>query len=118
MTKVNVQPEGQTNGDQMTQFTEVAWKKSATYSFDVQQNHFYLLNQGNEVIEVKVGGRTRTIDPGESWGEEVDFTSFSVKALTDDDEEGAQFHAMATVYGIPGIDRIKGLQDEINNTNK
>ncbi|WP_339259587.1 hypothetical protein MKZ12_07275 [Paenibacillus sp. FSL R5-0713] len=118
MTKVNVQPEGQTNGDQMTQFTEVAWKKSATYSFDMKQDHFYLLNQGNEVVEVKVGGQTRTIDPGESWGEELEYNSFSVKALTDDDDRGAQFHAIATVYGIPGIDRIKGLQDDFNNANK
>ncbi|MFD1136740.1 hypothetical protein [Paenibacillus urinalis] len=118
MTKVNVQPEGQTNGDQMTQFTELATHKAQTWTFDEKQNHFYIINEGVEDIEVKVAGETRTIKPGENWGEELDYNSFNVRALTDDEEIGNQFSVAATVYGLPGADRINGLLDNIKESNK
>ena len=114
--KVTVEPVGHTNGDQMIQFTDTAPNKARTFSFDTQQNHLYVANEGTEHIEVKAGDVTRTIAPGESWGEPLNYNSFTVKALTDDDDLTNAFSVAATVYGLPGADRVPGMMDNLKDS--
>lgn len=116
MTKVKVEPVGQTNGDQMIQFVDTAPSKGRTFSFDTQQNHLYVANDGPEHLEVKAGDVTRTIAPGESWGEPLNYTSFAVKALTNDEEMTNAFSVAATVYGLPGADRVPGILDNLKDS--
>lgn len=116
MTKVKVEPVGQTNGDQMIQFVDTAPSKGRTFSFDTQQNHLYVSNDGPEHLEVKAGDVTRTIAPGESWGEPLNYSSFTVKALTDDEEMTNAFSVAATVYGLPGADRVPGILDNLKDS--
>ena len=114
--KVNVEPVGQTNGDQMIQFQGNAGKKPETWTFETQQNHLYVANEGTEQIEVKAGGETRTIPPGESWGDPLNYSSVEVRALTDDEDQTQPFTVMATVYGLPGADRVPGILDNLKDS--
>lgn len=116
MTKVQVEPQGQTNGDQMIQFTDTATMKGRTFSFDVEQNHLYVSNESTEQLEVKAGGETRTLPPGESWGEPLNYSSFTIRALTGEEDETYQFSVAATVYGLPGADRVNGIMDNLKKS--
>ncbi len=110
MAKVTALPEGQTSGDLMTQFIETATKKSQNWTFDAKQNHFYALNEGVCDLEFKVGDTVKQIRPTENFGIETEFTSFSVKALTDDEDITSAYSIAATRYGYPGMDKIKDIE--------
>lgn len=108
MTKVTAKPEGQTNGDLIVQITELATKKSETYTYETEQNHIFVQNESEHDIEVKVGDQTRVLAPLKQFGLETDFTKFSVKALVEGDET-LQFTAHATSYGYPGKAKVENV---------
>lgn len=109
MPKVTALPEGQTSGDLMTQFIETADKKGITWTYETEQNHFFIQNEGEIDLQVKVGDQSFTLRPTEQFGKQMDFTSFNVKAVTEDDEKTGSYSAFATKYGYPGMDKLEKI---------
>lgn len=109
MAKVTALPEGQTSGDLMTQFIETADKKGKTWTYETEQNHFFIQNEGEIDLQVKVADQLVTLRPTDQFGKELDFTSFNVKAVTDDDEKTGSYSVFATKYGFPGMDKLEKI---------
>lgn len=106
--RVTAKPEGQTNGDLVTQVTGTVGKKTETFTYPRQQNHLFVQNEGVIDIELKVGDETRVLRGNDQFGKELDYTSFTLKALTDDDETAA-YTSYATEYGYPGKAKVEDV---------
>lgn len=106
--RVTSKPEGQTNGDLVTQVTGTVGKKTETFSYERGQNHLFVQNEGVIDIELKVGDETRVLRGNDQFGKELDYTSFTLKALTDDDETAA-YTSYATEYGYPGKAKVEDV---------
>lgn len=104
--RVTAKPEGQTNGDLVTQVTGTVGKKTETFSYEREQNHLFVQNEGAVDIELKVGDETRVLRGNDQFGKELDYTSFTLKALTEDDETAA-YTSYATEYGYPGKAKVE-----------
>lgn len=104
--RVTAKPEGQTNGDLVTQVTGTVGKKTETFSYERPQNHLFVQNEGAIDIELKVGEETRVLRGNDQFGKELDYTSFTLKALTEDDETAA-YTSYATEYGYPGKAKVE-----------
>jgi len=118
MPKVKSKPEGQTNGDLMIQFIDTVDKKGKTWEYETTQNHFFIQNEGELDIEVKVADETRTLRPTEQFGRKMDFTSFTAKAVTDEDEKTAGYSVYATEFGYPGKDKVEDIETAKPATNE
>lgn len=106
--RVTSKPEGQTNGDLVTQVTGTVGKKTETFSYERKQNHLFVQNEGVIDIELKVGDETRVLRGNDQFGKEIDYTGFTLKALTDDDETAA-YTSYATEYGYPGKAKVEDV---------
>lgn len=106
--RVTAKPEGQTNGDLVAQVTGTVGKKTETFTYPRQQNHLFVQNEGVIDIELKVGDETRVLRGNDQFGKELDYTSFTLKALTDDDETAA-YTSYATEYGYPGKAKVEDV---------
>jgi len=106
--RVTSKPEVQTNGDLVTQVTGTVGKKTETFSYERKQNHLFVQNEGVIDVELKVGDETRVLRGNDQFGKELDYTSFTLKALTDDDETAA-YTSYATEYGYPGKAKVEDV---------
>lgn len=100
--KIEKAPEGLTNGDLMTQFTDTVGKKGETFTFPEQQNHVFVQNEGDQEIYVEVAGVTKALRPGENFGQELDYTSVKIKAIAGEDDETQQFSVYGTQHRLQG----------------
>lgn len=107
--RVTAKPEGQTNGDLVTQVTGTVGKKTETFSYEREQNHLFVQNEGAVDIELKVGDETRVLRGNDQFGKELDYTSFTLKALTEDGDTAA-YTSYATEYGYPGKPKVEDVE--------
>lgn len=100
---MTARPIGQSNGDVVTEFVDVADTGVTTWTYQATQNSLNFTNRGNQVITVNVGGTGYTVNPGASRVITADFTSFTTQSASKTQE----FKARASVLAMPnGVDMV------------
>lgn len=67
------------------QFTDTATTNDKTYNYDSIQNCLSITNKGNTDLIFEVGKYGRVVlHPMQTWSNDVDFTSFKIKAFKSD----------------------------------
>lgn len=96
---------GQSDGDEVTEFTDTTGTAATTWSYPEAQNVIRVWNKGNKDITVTVGAfANQVVKPGEMFLKRVGFLSFSTQSTS-----GTQHIRVQTISkGIPdGIRNIK-----------
>jgi YD repeat-containing protein len=89
---VTARPIGQSNGDIVTEFTDVADTGVTTWTYPTKQNSLTFDNDGEQLITVTVNGTGYAVNPGQSRTINAAFTSFTTQSASKTQE----FDARAT----------------------
>lgn len=100
MSRVTSSPISLSNGDVVTEFTDVANMTTQAFKYNTTQNALTVENCSPSKLTLSVGGHLTVIDPYKKWRGEVEFSSFSIKS-----ERNSQ-HFIARSIRYPSISGI------------
>lgn len=114
---MTARPIGQSNGDVVTEFVDVADTGVTTWTYSTTQNRLHFVNRGNQAITINVGGTGYTVSPGASRIITADFTSFTTQSASKTQEFDARAIVLATPNGVDAVARanIAQVQTSLNN---
>ncbi|SDG47538.1 polysaccharide deacetylase family protein [Desulfosporosinus hippei] len=82
MPLVKARPRGDSDGSIVRQFDGSVDSNLTTYTYDTAQENLSIWNKGSVPITLNVGTYSVTIQPKQTWQNDVDFASFTVKTTT------------------------------------
>jgi len=93
------------DGTSVINFVDCVGTTVTTYSYAVQQDRLQILNKGKVNLTLNVGSYSNvTITPGQTWVNDVDFSSFTIVAAS----SNCEFSATSTQYVTVNSTTIKG----------